>query len=184
MPEGRGRDSRGAFTSTSWKHHIPAPQVLINDQSSRSCALGDVVKCTPELQGKSGWRRSTSSAYPPRDSSEIDILNRNSLPPGFTNFSKEEMICEMHQSDSCDSGNHTKSTETRMGTADRHDGVGEEGVDYRLHEFGLMNPSHHFSYWPGFSFNPALWDLKKLHDAYRASTNHIGGLWFDPTDIR
>lgn len=90
----------------------------------------------------------------------------------------------MHQSDSFESRDRAQSAETRMGTSDRYDGVGEGGVEYRLHEFGLMNPSHHFSYWPGFSFNPALWDLKRLHDAYRASTNHIGGLWFDPTDIR
>ncbi|CAM9726567.1 unnamed protein product [Phaeothamnion confervicola] len=31
-----------------------------------------------------------------------------------------------------------------------------------LHEFGVMYASHAFSYWPGFSLNPALWDLRRL----------------------
>jgi hypothetical protein len=32
-------------------------------------------------------------------------------------------------------------------------------VRYVLHEFGSMNATHDFSYWPSLSLNPALWDL-------------------------
>lgn len=45
-----------------------------------------------------------------------------------------------------------------------------------------MYPSHKFSYWPGFSLNPALWDLKRLDDSYRRKYHrHFA---FDPADIR
>jgi len=31
---------------------------------------------------------------------------------------------------------------------------------YLLHEFGFLDATRDFSYWPGLSFNPALWDLQ------------------------
>lgn len=55
-------------------------------------------------------------------------------------------------------------------------------VDYRLHEFGVLYDSHDFTYWPGFSLNPALWDLKRLRDSYRR--RYKKDLGFDPADIR
>ncbi|CAN0483998.1 unnamed protein product, partial [Hapterophycus canaliculatus] len=55
-------------------------------------------------------------------------------------------------------------------------------VDYRLHEFGLLAPSHSFTHWPGFSLNPALWDLARLDGRYRRKYGRK--LEFDPTDIR
>ena len=48
-------------------------------------------------------------------------------------------------------------------------------VPYRLHEFGTVHPDHQFTYWPGFTLNPALWDLVAL-----SST----GLSFSTTDSR
>lgn len=56
------------------------------------------------------------------------------------------------------------------------------GVEYRLHEFGVMYPSHAFSYWPGFSLNPALWDLRRLDDGYRRKYGEP--FRFNPADIR
>lgn len=44
-------------------------------------------------------------------------------------------------------------------------------TEYRLHEFGVMYRSHAFSYWPGFSLNPALWDLRRLEHSYRRKYN-------------
>lgn len=55
-------------------------------------------------------------------------------------------------------------------------------VEYRLHEFGLMSPSHRFAYWPGFSLNPALWDLARLDDSYRRKYGQK--FEFDPEDTR
>lgn len=55
-------------------------------------------------------------------------------------------------------------------------------VEYRLHEFGLASPSHGFAYWPGFSLNPALWDLARLDDTYRRKYGRKFD--FDPKDIR
>ncbi len=42
-------------------------------------------------------------------------------------------------------------------------------IRYSVHEFGLMDSSysdriHDFSYWPGFSFNPGLWDMKAVKE--------------------
>lgn len=36
---------------------------------------------------------------------------------------------------------------------------------YRLHEFGTTRAEHAFSFWPGFTFNPAMWDLDALRCA-------------------
>ena len=43
------------------------------------------------------------------------------------------------------------------------------GIPYALHEFGLLDVPeafgdrlHEFSYWPGLSFNPGLWDIGKI----------------------
>jgi hypothetical protein len=39
-------------------------------------------------------------------------------------------------------------------------------VEYRAHEFGLvLLPPHGFSYWPGFSLNPGVWDLERMRAA-------------------
>ncbi|DAZ94619.1 TPA: hypothetical protein N0F65_010558 [Lagenidium giganteum] len=35
-------------------------------------------------------------------------------------------------------------------------------VPYHLHEFAVQGNAHHFSYWPGFSLNPGLWDVDML----------------------
>lgn len=56
------------------------------------------------------------------------------------------------------------------------------GVEYRLHEFGLLAPSQSFAHWPGFSLNPALWDLERLDGSYRRRYGRK--LEFDSTDIR
>lgn len=55
-------------------------------------------------------------------------------------------------------------------------------VEYHLHEFGLLDPSLDLSSWPGFSLNPALWDLTRLGDSYRMKFDRQFG--FDPTDNR
>ena len=47
------------------------------------------------------------------------------------------------------------------------------------HEFGSLHPDHQFSYWPGFSLNPGLWDLERL----RAGMAEVG-VRFDVEDDR
>ena len=63
-------------------------------------------------------------------------------------------------------------------------GIGGSGtaVEYRLHEFGLTDPSLDLSHWPGFSLNPGLWDLARLGDIYRLKFDRP--FRFDPADIR
>ncbi|KAF0695762.1 Aste57867_13452 [Aphanomyces stellatus] len=39
------------------------------------------------------------------------------------------------------------------------------GHDYWLHEFGIVH--HRFGYWPGFSLNPAVWDLTRLRQCHK-----------------
>lgn len=55
-------------------------------------------------------------------------------------------------------------------------------VEYRLHEFGLLYPLHAFTHWPGFSLNPALWDLERLGASYRRRYGRR--FEFDPADSR
>ncbi|GMI31318.1 hypothetical protein TrCOL_g8472 [Triparma columacea] len=53
----------------------------------------------------------------------------------------------------------------------------DKGVEYLEHEFGVLDPRHEFSYWPGFSLNPGVWDLERMR----------GGAFnfeFDPEDKR
>ncbi|GMH71477.1 hypothetical protein TL16_g05659 [Triparma laevis f. inornata] len=46
------------------------------------------------------------------------------------------------------------------------------------HEFGSVYPAHDFTYWPGFSLNPGIWDLKRLRKG-------LGGrVVFDSEDER
>ena len=64
--------------------------------------------------------------------------------------------------------------------ADPHRGQsGWARPGYRLHEFGTLETSHGFTYWPGATLNPAVWDL----DAFMASKGS-GTLHFDEDDQR
>ena len=65
----------------------PIVEVLLNDQSSRSCAYAAEEGCP--MLGKAGWPRMT-----------------------------------------------------------------RDGIAYRLHDYGTVEPGHAFTYWPGFSLNP------------------------------
>eukprot|EP00816_Leptocylindrus_hargravesii_P005515 CAMPEP_0196826832 /NCGR_PEP_ID=MMETSP1362-20130617/93837_1 /TAXON_ID=163516 /ORGANISM="Leptocylindrus danicus, Strain CCMP1856" /LENGTH=236 /DNA_ID=CAMNT_0042207427 /DNA_START=180 /DNA_END=887 /DNA_ORIENTATION=+ len=56
------------------------------------------------------------------------------------------------------------------------DSVGYK-VEYIEHEFGIAYLEHQFSYWPGFSLNPAIWDLERMENA-------MGRLEFDENDTR
>ena len=49
---------------------------------------------------------------------------------------------------------------------------------YVQHEFGSLHPGHDFTYWPGFSLNPGVWDLARM----RKSLGE--GLVFDEGDSR
>lgn len=169
---------------------VPPPtsptQVLINDQSTRSCAWGDTSSCTPEIQGTmSGWPRYTApTAFPPgqehRDGSGNAVgTARDDAPCGDGIHYPDEGECaknnnlarevrgsgggrnETHRSWS---GHYTDSGEIPVTSDPAREGM---VVEYRLHEFGLLSPLHGFSHWPGFSLNPALWDLVRLKGSYR-----------------
>ncbi|KAJ0411173.1 hypothetical protein ATCC90586_008889 [Pythium insidiosum] len=51
-------------------------------------------------------------------------------------------------------------------------------VRFFRHEFGLSDPLHKFAYWPGFSLNPAVWDLARLERALKPA-NATQPSWFD-----
>lgn len=59
---------------------------------------------------------------------------------------------------------------------------------YQLHEFALLpvytHRNHDFSYWPGFSLNPGLWDVKKIQHILNDTNKNAGAnkkLWFNET---
>ena len=70
-------------------------------------------------------------------------------------------------------------------------------MEFSLHEFGLipnrctsagqLGIRHHdFSYWPGFSFNPGMWDIHKLKKSLGSNVNDNNAEWgnfFSETDI-
>jgi hypothetical protein len=55
------------------------------------------------------------------------------------------------------------------------------GVEFRVHEFGAFGDKG-FGFWPGFSLNPAVWDLDALDSI--ASSDGGGSLEFDTNDRR
>ena len=92
----------------------PVVEVLLNDQSSRSCAYASEEDCP--LLGSAGWPRLTN------------------------------------------------------------------GTNYRLHDYGTVEPGHAFTYWPGFSLNPGLWDVRRLACAFDAAFGE--GPVFNTSDAR
>ena len=44
--------------------------------------------------------------------------------------------------------------------------ITSDGIDYRLHDYGTVEPGHAFTYWPGFSLNPGMWDVRRLQCAF------------------
>lgn len=165
----------------------PLPQkVLINDQSSRSCAWGDTAACPTELQGtSSGWKRFTSvpdqeqviDAAIPGEIRSDQLSDIAPLVPGAGKVCRSGR-CDSRGPDS--RGNSTDEVERAPGGSSSS--RSKNAVEYRLHEFGLMIPSHDFTYWPGFSLNPALWDLRRIGDSYRRK--HGRRFQFDPDDTR
>ncbi|CAM9506285.1 unnamed protein product [Ectocarpus sp. 12 AP-2014] len=166
-------------------------RVLLNDQSTRHCAWGDTVTCTPEVQGTlSGWPRLThaTSVSPLQrgrrlaDSSNMtatvgddDIANNRCRAGGGS-----EAFCDdkkIRAPQPPDHGVYRDSTSARKSSADE-----SAGVEYRLHEFGLLSPLSTFAYWPGFSLNPALWDLARLDGSYRRKYGRE--MEFNESDIR
>lgn len=143
----------------------------MNDQSTRNCAWGDTATCTPEIQGKSaGWPRFAAGSFSGHE--------HGHWPEGCPNGGVGGVGC-------CGStGPRISSSEDDIdeghppvkGDLDRTE------VEYRLHEFGLLSPLHAFTHWPGFSLNPALWDLERLDVSYRERYGRH--FKFDSTDIR
>jgi len=54
-----------------------------------------------------------------------------------------------------------------------------DGIKYRVHEFGIIHPDHDIAYWPGFSLNPAVWNL---HEIKKVFFQQGSGLHFNETD--
>jgi len=58
------------------------------------------------------------------------------------------------------------------------DSAGRGEIHYNVHEFGVTGQQHPFTYWPGFTLNPAMWNVPVL----RARVQAAGG--FNSTDPR
>ena len=56
-------------------------------------------------------------------------------------------------------------------------------VEYRLHEFGSFG-DRGFGFWPGFSLNPAVWDLEALDTLVSPNGDRSASLAFDVDDRR
>ncbi|CAM9444595.1 unnamed protein product, partial [Ectocarpus fasciculatus] len=168
-------------------------RVLLNDQSTRHCAWGDTVTCTPEVQGTlSGWPRLThvTSVSPPQPGRRPADSSNTTATVGDGDTDSTNNRCRVGEDSeafcgdngmgvlqSPDHGVHRDSTSTEKNSADE-----SVGVEYRLHEFGLLSPLSTFAYWPGFSLNPAVWDLARLDGSYRRKYGRK--MEFNETDIR
>ncbi|CAM9529840.1 unnamed protein product, partial [Ectocarpus sp. 12 AP-2014] len=166
-------------------------QVLLNDQSTRHCAWGDTVTCTPEVQGTlSGWPRlthATSVSPPQRGRRPADSSNTTAtVGDGDSTNNRcragggSEAFCDDNNigaSQPPDHGVYRDGTSAGKSSAEE-----SAGVEYRLHEFGLLSPLSTFAYWPGFSLNPALWDLARLDGSYRRKYGRE--MEFNESDIR
>jgi hypothetical protein len=120
-------------------------QVLFNEQSRRTCALGlDQRRCDYSTIGKGGWRR---YIYASKTSENVYYINKSSTVLTFNSFGTSSPI----------------------------------SIPYSLHEFGLAplegikdtygGRDHDFSYWPGLSLNPGLWDLKIVNEKMKLFLN-------------
>jgi len=146
----------------SWWPSIPIHQVLFNEQSNRDCAIGNnSSRCS---------RTRSSSSSSSSGSNDDDSLSQLSLGGWI-----------VHRSIHIDSW-----------TEEREMFSFNASVPYSLHEFGLAASSltssfsnhrnHDFSYWPGFSFNPGLWDLATIRRSLMACMDIIEGDVFDVSD--
>lgn len=170
------------------------------------------MTCPPGVQGtKAGWKRHITFPYAEkavegrreefsasRRRSHGDITPRplrwseprgspreRTAAPNDSNFTDE---------DTSKSGSHetySGGPRSARGGSGKNASVSDDGhtgegnassLEYRLHEFGVMHPSHDFSYWPGFSLNPALWNLTSLDHSYRET--HGRPLRFDSQNMR
>ena len=46
--------------------------------------------------------------------------------------------------------------------------AGAPATQLHVHEFGAASPAHRLAWWPGFSLNPAVWDLRRLRQTQGA----------------
>jgi uncharacterized protein YbdZ (MbtH family) len=138
----------------SWWPSIPIHQVLFNEQSNRDCAIGN----------SSNNSRCSSS-------NNDDSLSQLSLGGWI-----------VHRSIRIDSW--TEEIEEVFSF--------NASVPYSLHEFGLASSSltssfsnhrnHDFSFWPGFSFNPGIWDLSTIRRSLMDCMDIIESDVFDISD--
>jgi hypothetical protein len=61
--------------------------------------------------------------------------------------------------------------------------ISQPSHPYLLHEFGVLDGAMRFSYWPGLSLNPGLWDVELLQrELGRVLPAHRAKQPFDETD--
>lgn len=122
------------------QHKEEIHQVLFNDQSKRSCAVGDLnsESCSEEYisEAKGGWKR--------RSTLSVNAVN---------------VFCNQPENSNC-CNNAGEVSPSRSKHID---------VPYSLHEFGLISSFssiHDFTFWPGFSLNPGIWNLQEIKSRY------------------
>jgi len=73
-----------------------------------------------------------------------------------------QVLLNDQSSRECAYDNHiTPCDLNKLGTAG-WSRVTTNGIEYVEHEFGVVYEDQVFSYWPGFSLNPGLWDLERM----------------------
>jgi len=117
---------------------VSVHQVLFNEQGSRDCAIGSHQCNDPSSQlGFGGWEILHN----------IIVTTTSSAPLPSSSSS-------------------SSATDTDLSL--------DITIPYSLHEFGLAalsseafhnHRNHEFSYWPGFSFNPGIWDIHAIRRA-------------------
>jgi len=140
----------------------PLTQILFNDQSSRDCAYSFMDKCHPTHYG--GYYRTITPTT-------TTTTTTTTSPPSISSGSSDGASIFATEEKKGSSSSNSSSSSSGGGGG----GSSSSSITYSLHEFGSMDPHHDFSYWPGLSLNPALWDLVLLRQAMTTTTTSSGG---------
>ena len=148
----------GAFSASSASSDLersfgpieqPIVQVLLNDQSSRACAYALTAACEADpKRGLAGWARTIYAGPGPEGATYAAGSGPGPAEDGGAR-SGAAARSTGGQEDNGGGGGATAPRQARR-------------IEYNIHEFGSVYGDHTFTYWPGFSLNPGVWDLALL----------------------
>ena len=173
--EDEDEDGASSASSASSERRVgpieqPIVQVLLNDQSSRACAYALTAACEADpKRGRAGWARTIYAGPGP----EGATYAAGGGPGPAADDARSGAAARSRSRSAGQEDNGGNGGEGGEGGAtDPSRQARARGIEYNIHEFGSVYGDHTFTYWPGFSLNPGVWDLAQL----RASFERAHGL--------